>query len=118
MKYRIKEILKEKGLNGVELAEMLGINKITLYRNLSENNDLRISTLEKIATALNVPLWSLLVSKDEITKDETSEQKTAPNVGAASVSCPHCGKSFAVSVSVKRDATETAETAHRQTETK
>lgn len=91
MKYRIKEILKEKGLKGVELAEMLGINKITLYRNLSENNDLRISTLEKIATALNVPLWSLLVSKDEITKDETSEQSTT-------FVCPRCGASLRISV--------------------
>lgn len=91
MKYRIKEILKEKGLNGVELAEMLGINKITLYRNLSESNDLRISTLEKIATALNVPLWSLLVSKDEITKDETNEQSTA-------FVCPRCGAPLHISV--------------------
>ena len=91
MKYRIKEILKEKGLKGVELAEMLGINKITLYRNLSESNDLRISTLEKIATALNVPLWSLLVSKDEITKDETNEQSTT-------FVCPRCGASLRISV--------------------
>ena len=91
MKYRIKEILKEKGLKGVELADMLGINKITLYRNLSESNDLRISTLEKIATALNVPLWSLLVSKEEITKDETSEQSTT-------FVCPRCGASLRISV--------------------
>lgn len=91
MKYRIKEILKEKGLKGVELADMLGINKITLYRNLSESNDLRISTLEKIATALNVPLWSLLVSKEEITKDETSEQSTT-------FICPRCGASLHISL--------------------
>lgn len=108
MKYRIKEILKEKGLNGVELAEMLGINKITLYRNLSENNDLRISTLEKIATALNVPLWSLLVSKDEITKDETNEQKTEPMVGVASISCPHCGKPIYLHPTKEETITETA----------
>lgn len=91
MKYRIKEILKEKGIKGVELAEMLGINKITLYRNLRESNDLRISTLEKIATALNVPLWSLLVSKDEITKDETSEQ-------TSTFVCPRCGAPLHISV--------------------
>ncbi len=90
MKYRIKEILKEKGLKGAELAEMLGINKITLYRNLSESNDLRMSTLEKIATALNVPLWSLLVSKEEITKDETNERTTFV--------CPRCGAPLHISL--------------------
>lgn len=91
MKYRIKEVLKEKGIKGVELAEMLGINKFTLYRNLSESNDLKVSTLEKIATALNVPLWSLLVSKEEITKDETGEQ-------SSTFVCPRCGAPLHISV--------------------
>lgn len=83
MKHRIKEVLKEKGIKGLELAEMLHISKVNMYNSLSENNDIRLSTLEKIATALNVPLWSLLASKEEITKDEKNTFK-----------CPKCGTRF------------------------
>ena len=99
MELRIKEICKAKGITQKHLAALVGITPVGLAKSLSGNTTL--STLEKIA--LNVPIQELF---------------TAPMVGAASISCPHCGKSFAVSVSVKRDATETAETAHRQTETK
>ena len=101
MKLRVKEICKAKGITQKHLAALVGITPVGLAKSLSGNTTL--ATLEKIATALNVPITELF---------------TAPMVGAASISCPHCGKSFAVSVSVTRDATETAETAHRQTETK
>ena len=101
MKLRVKEICKAKGITQKHLAALVGITPIGLAKSLKGNTTL--STLEKIASALNVPIQELF---------------TAPMVGAASISCPHCGKSFAVSVSVKRDATETAETAHGQTETK
>lgn len=103
MKLRIKEILKEKGITGTEIAKQLGVTQGAFSQYISENGNPSLKTLQKIASALNVPIQELF---------------TAPMVGAASISCPHCGKSIAVSVSVKRDATETAETAHRQIETK
>lgn len=101
MKIRLKEICKQKGITQKELANILGVTELTLTR--VNNGNTSLTLLGKIASALNVPIQELFA---------------APMVGAASVSCPHCGKSIAVSVSVKRDATETAETAQEQTETK
>lgn len=101
MKLRVKEICKAKGITQKDLANILGVTEITLTR--VNNGNTSLSLLEKIASALNVPIQELF---------------TAPMVGAASISCPHCGKSIAVSVSVKQDATETAKTAHKQIETK
>lgn len=54
---RVKEICKEKGLQMQELADKLGITRITLTRNISGNPT--ISTLESIAAALNVEIVDL-----------------------------------------------------------
>lgn len=54
---RIKEICKEKGLQMQELADKLGITRITLTRNISGNPT--ISTLKSIAAALNVDIVDL-----------------------------------------------------------
>lgn len=89
---RIKEILKEKGITGTELAKQLGVTQGAFSQYISANGNPSLKTLQKIATALNVPITELFA---------------APSVGAASVSCPHCGKSISVSVSVKQTDTET-----------
>lgn len=57
MALRVKEICKEKGLQMQELADKLGITRITLTRNISGNPT--ISTLESIAAALNVEIVDL-----------------------------------------------------------
>lgn len=90
MEIRLKEICKAKGITQKGLANVLGVTEITLTR--VNNGNTSLSLLEKIATALNVPITELFA---------------APLVGAASVSCPHCGKSISVSVSVKTGNTET-----------
>lgn len=92
MKLRVKELCKQKGITQKELANTLGVTEITLTR--VNNGNTSLSLLEKIATALNVPITELFA---------------APLVGAASVCCPHCGKSISVSVSVKQTNTETEE---------
>ena len=46
---QIKETLKQRGLTQNELAERLGINRVSLSRLLSDKNDMRISTIKKIA---------------------------------------------------------------------
>lgn len=88
---RIKEILKEKGITSKELATKLGVTSGAISQYISENGNPNLKTLEKIATALNVPLWSLLVSKEEITKDET-------NVQSSTFVCPRCGAPLHISV--------------------
>lgn len=70
---RVKEICKDKGLQMQELADKLGITRITLTRNISGNPT--VSTLESIASALNVDITELFVAPKETT-----------------ATCPHCGK--------------------------
>lgn len=49
----IKELMKERGISQIELASKLGMNRVSLSRLLSDKNDMRTSTLEKIASALD-----------------------------------------------------------------
>jgi transcriptional regulator with XRE-family HTH domain len=46
------------------------------------------STLEKIATALNVPMWQLFASPEEV----------QPKKDGLSLTCPHCGKEINIKV--------------------
>ena len=48
----IKEVLKKRGLKQNDLADRLGINRVSLSRLLSDKNDMRVSTIKKIAGAI------------------------------------------------------------------
>lgn len=63
MKLRIKEICKEKGILQKELASTLGITDIALRASLKGNPT--ISTLEKVANALNVEVVELFAKKED-----------------------------------------------------
>lgn len=76
---RIKEILKEKGMSVAELAELLGISRQALSKQIQ--GKMLVETAERIATALNVPLWQLFASPEE----------TAGSTSPHSITCPHCG---------------------------
>lgn len=54
---RIKEIMQEKGITQRKLAEDIGVAEISLSRSLRGNPTL--DTIERIATALNVPITEL-----------------------------------------------------------
>lgn len=82
MKFRVKEICKEKGLLFKELAAKLGITQVALRNSLKRN--CTIGTLERIAAALEVPVTDLFV------------QPTHP----ATTKCPNCGCELHVSLSV------------------
>lgn len=77
MELRVKELCKEKGLQMQELADKLGITRITLTRNISGNPT--ISTLENIAAALGVSVPELFAPQPTNT-----------------ITCPHCGKSITI----------------------
>lgn len=77
MELRVKELCKEKGLQMQELADKLGITRITLTRNISGNPT--ISTLENIAAALGVSVPELFAPQPTNT-----------------ITCPHCGKPIKV----------------------
>lgn len=86
---RIKEILKEQGVTINELADKLGISRVTLSTQI--NGTANIVSYEKIATALNVPMWQLFASPEEI-------QSKSDGV---SITCPNCGKEFEVELKAK-----------------
>lgn len=83
---RIKEILKEQGVTINELADKLGISRVTLSTQI--NGTANIVSYEKIATALNVPMWQLFASPKEI----------QPQSDGFSITCPNCGKSIKIKV--------------------
>ena len=61
---RIREVAREKGISMNKLARMADLNVGTmrkLWRNDDPNYDPALSTLQKIAHALEVPLQELLV---------------------------------------------------------
>ena len=82
----IKETLKQKGLTQNELAERLGINRVSLSRLLSDKNDMRISTIKKIADAIGCDVTEFFKPED------TTEHNN--------ITCPHCGEKLFINLSV------------------
>lgn len=83
---RIKEVIKEKGYTQKEFAEKLGMSTVGLAQIVAGKPS--YTTLEKIAGALGVEIWELLVSKDEIVGKKDG----------LSLACPHCGKNINIKV--------------------
>ncbi len=82
---RIKEVIKEKGFTITSLADRLGIARESLSRMIVSPS---YPTLEKIATALDVPMWQLFASPEEV----------QPKKDGLSLTCPHCGKNINIKV--------------------
>lgn len=61
---RIKDVIKEKGYTITSLAEKIGIARESLSRMIVSPS---YPTLEKISSALEVPIWQLFASPGEIT---------------------------------------------------
>lgn len=82
----IKDALKKRGLKQNDLADMLGINRVSLSRLLSDKNDMRISTIKKIADAIGCDLTEFFTQTD----------KADHNV----ITCPHCGEKLVINLSI------------------
>lgn len=93
---RIKEVIKQKGLTQKEVAEKLGMSLSGLVQIMTGKPSL--TTLEKIAAALDVEVWELLVSREEVAGTPATE-------GRGTV-CPYCGKSLSISVEATDDQDE------------
>ena len=70
----LTHVLKEKGITQRQLASMTGITQAAISQIATGTSDPSMSTLVKIANALDIPLRDLFSGKDE-------------NV----IICPHCG---------------------------
>lgn len=95
MRVRIKEIMSEKGITSVELAEKIGVSKATISNLINNKTMPSIETLGKIAAALAVPDWQMFASKEEAVNDTKKEF----------LMCPHCGKPIEVSL-LKKETDE------------
>ena len=82
----IKEALKKRGLKQNDLAERLGINRVSLSRLLSDKNDMRFSTIKKIADAIGCDV-------SEFFKPAETEDHNA-------ITCPHCGAKLVINLSI------------------
>lgn len=60
---RIELLIKEKGYNMTSFAEKMNTTRQNLYAILKSPS---YPTLEKVAEALNVPMWQLFASPDEV----------------------------------------------------
>ena len=74
MEYRIKELLKERGLTLSQLSDKVSMKSANLSTALSEKGNPTIDTLERIASALNVPVTELF-------------DQPATDI----INCPKCG---------------------------
>lgn len=82
MEHRIKELIKEKGYTQQEFAEKIGMSRVGLSQII--NGKPSYPTLEKIAAALDVPMWQLFASPSEV-------QGTS-----GSIVCPKCGNTITI----------------------
>lgn len=72
--------MKEKNMSVNELADILGISRQALSKQIQ--GKMLVETAQKIATALSVPIWQLFTSPSEVESKSTM------------IKCPHCGKMF------------------------
>lgn len=66
---RYKEVLKKYGITQSELAERLGINRVSVSRLLSDDNDMRASTIIKIANAIGCSVSEMFEGDEGVTRD-------------------------------------------------
>ena len=83
---RIKEIMQEKEIQLVKLAEAVGMEKGNMSAVVSGKRNPTLKTLMAIANALGVTMAELF--------EKPKEQPQLVGL------CPHCGKPIEVSVSV------------------
>ncbi|WGU68291.1 helix-turn-helix transcriptional regulator [Capnocytophaga canimorsus] len=65
MKLKLKDIQKRKGIKNVELAKMIGVSNQQITNYHSGEKTPPLSTLEKIAKALNCEMAELLPLGDD-----------------------------------------------------
>ena len=106
MENRLKDILKELNVSQRDLAKQLGVSTATI--NIFVNRGLaKIETVEKVAQALGIPPWRLLLSDKDIEdvknlaegKEEKPREVAVENVPRLQPNefvCPSCNKVLSV----------------------
>ena len=89
MHSRIKEVIKKQGTTVQELAEKMGISRVGLSQHINGNPSVEV--LERIATALDVPLWQLFASPEEVAKETKGE------------TCHYCGQPILIKTTIEKE---------------
>ena len=85
---RIKQAIKESGISVGELAQKMGVSRQTISRQINGAN-ITVSTVQKIADALGLPVGQLFDQKPQPT-----------NADHNVITCPHCGEKLVINLSV------------------
>ena len=84
---RIEYLIKEKGYNMTSFAEKMGVTRQNLYAILKSPS---YPSLEKIAEALDVPMWRLFASDEDVSANNEKN-----------IMCPNCGHEIPIEVKIK-----------------
>lgn len=84
-------LLKTKGVTKVELANRMGMQKQNINKMLKNPTE---ATIKKIAEALDVKMWELFATKEDI--NECVNNKNT------SFLCPHCSKPVTISINLTK----------------
>lgn len=76
----VKSVIRKKGYTFEQVAEKMGITRITLTQNLGRNPT--INTLQRVADAIGCKVGDFFV--DDVSEDE----------GTNTIVCPKCGAKF------------------------
>ncbi|TGY80978.1 helix-turn-helix domain-containing protein [Lepagella muris] len=87
MENRIKEHIKAAGVMQKELAEKLDMTTVGLNK-IANTPMLKIETFQKVADALGIPVWKLLLSDEEL---EQIRSEATANRPTDEFRCPKCG---------------------------
>lgn len=88
---RILELMRQHGITQDMLAQQLGVTKQAVNNIIKKDNP-NLSTVERIAVAIGVPVYELFVDPKSLVHCEGP---------AIDVDCPHCGAQLHVSVPVE-----------------
>lgn len=84
MENRIKEILAQRGITSLELANEIGLSRVSLSNIINNKQEASANTLKTISESLGVEFWELFTSKDDIIKGLINENQNT-------ITCPTCG---------------------------
>ncbi len=88
----LKELMRKHSITSIEMAEKLDVSKATISYWINGKVFPTPDMLEKIATALNVPLWQLFAAPNDVASTKDT---------GAKVKCPNCGQEFEVELKPK-----------------
>lgn len=95
MTFRFKEIMEEKGISNVKLAEAVGISKVAISNIVTGKQKPSLDTIVAIARALGVKVDDIIVADEA---QDAKREKVSSCV--LPVFCPCCGHELSLKVGV------------------